>query len=153
MLKNIKEGSIFLNPVFCLLPDYRSPRLWMRRLVLETCCGFYVGQRTAETRAEAPVMRSTAERRCGICRRELWKSDYHGNDVWEWEQRQTGRKSCYHKFCCEGGTKCVLAAVWGGQARTQARERCYSRAGEVRNWAEKKRKGWIRKLEVRKNPC
>lgn len=43
----------------------------------------------------------------------------------------------------------VFAAVGGGLVQTKAQcERCYSRAGEG-----EKREGWIRRLEVRKNPC
>lgn len=116
----------------------------MRRLVLETRCGLYVGQRTAETRAEAPVMRSAAQRRCAICRRELWTATLTGTMCGS-ESRGRQVESCYHKLRCEGGIKCVLAAVWGGGlARTQTRrERCYSRAGEGRNWVKRKRKGWL----------
>lgn len=90
----------------------------MRRLLLETRCGLYVGQRTAETRAEAPVVTSSAERRCAMCRREIWKSDYHGDDVWEWEQRQTGGRLLPQALLWRGNKMCVSCSLTGASADT-----------------------------------
>ena len=50
----------------------------------------------------------------------IMDSDYHGNDVWDWEQRQTGGELLPQAFC-EEGIKRVLAAVGGGLVRKQAR--------------------------------
>lgn len=78
-------------------------------------------------------MKSAAKRRCTMCRRELWIATITGTTCGS-ESRGRQVESCYHKLCCEGGIKGVLAAVCEGLARTQARrERCYSRAGEGRN--------------------
>lgn len=105
----------------------------MWRPVLETRCGIYVGQRTVETRAEARMTMSAAGRCCGICKKEVWKSDYDRDDVWEWEQRQTGGKLLPQALLQSGTKMCVsvFAAVGGGLVQTKAQcERCYSRAGE-----------------------
>lgn len=58
---------------------------------------------------------SAAGRRSGICRRGQWKSDYHGEDVWEREQRQTGGKLLPPALLRRGAKRCVsvFAAVCG----------------------------------------
>lgn len=87
----------------------------MRLLVLETLCGLYVGQRTAETRAEAPVrtQKAAAQRAGGNDGERLSRGRCVGVRA-----EADGRKAATTSFAVKGGIKCVLAGcLRGGRGR------------------------------------
>lgn len=83
----------------------------MRLLVLETLCGLYVGQRTAETRAEAPVrtQKAAAQRAGGNDGERLSRGRCVGVRA-----EADGRKAATTSFAVKGGIKCVLAGCLRG---------------------------------------
>lgn len=89
----------------------------MRLLVLETLRGLYVGQRTAETRAEAPVRTwKAATQRAGGNDGERLPRGRCGGVRAEADGRKAATTSCVVK----GGIKCVLAGCLRGVAGSSA---------------------------------
>lgn len=107
-----------------------------------------------------------AESRRATCRREWWRATITGTMCGS-ERRGRRAGSCYHKLCCERGNKVCVSWLFEGGGGVAGSSADTSTAWEMlqqsrwggelsggKNKNKKRREGgWIRKLEVRKNPC